>query len=39
VYSRSVSGAYGEGQAQQRGLNPEGISMLVAAAEVTLDST
>jgi len=39
VYSRSVSGAYGEGQAQQRALNPEGISMLVAAAEVTLDST
>lgn len=37
VYSRSISGAYGQGEAQQRGLNPEAISMLVAAAEVTLD--
>ncbi len=37
VYSRSISGAYGEGAAQQRGLSPEGISMLVAAARATLD--
>ncbi len=36
VYSRSISGAYGEGEAQQRGLSPEGISMLVAAARATL---
>ncbi len=36
VYSRSVSGAYGHGEAQQRGLSPEGISMLVAAAEAAL---
>lgn len=38
VYSRSISGAYGHGEAQQRGLSPEGISMLVAAAQATLDS-
>lgn len=37
VYSRSISGAYGHGQTQQRGLSPEGISMLVAAAEAALD--
>ncbi|MBA3338307.1 MAG: phosphotransferase family protein [Geodermatophilaceae bacterium] len=37
VYSRSISGAYGHGEAQQRGLSPEGISMLVAAAEAALD--
>jgi len=37
VYSRSISGAYGGGQTQQRGLSPEGISMLVSAAEATLD--
>ncbi|MDQ3735066.1 MAG: phosphotransferase family protein [Actinomycetota bacterium] len=36
VYSRSISGAYGHGEAQQRGLSPEGISMLVAAAEAAL---
>ena len=36
VYSRSISGAYGDGQNQQRGLNPEAISTLVAAAEATL---
>ncbi|MDQ4032293.1 MAG: phosphotransferase family protein [Actinomycetota bacterium] len=36
VYSRSISGAYGDGEIQQRGLNPEGISTLVAAAEATL---
>jgi aminoglycoside phosphotransferase (APT) family kinase protein len=37
VYSRYISGAYGEGEAQQRGLTPEGISMLVAAARASLD--
>jgi len=36
VYSRSISGAYGQGGAQQRGLNPEGISLLVAAAQASL---
>ncbi|MGI8722314.1 MAG: phosphotransferase family protein [Geodermatophilaceae bacterium] len=36
VYSRSISGAYGDGQAQQRGLSTEGISMLVAAAHASL---
>lgn len=36
VYSRSISGAYGDGETQQRGLDPEGIAMLVAAADVTL---
>ncbi len=36
VYSRSISGAYGKGGVQQRGLNPEGISMLVAAAHASL---
>ncbi len=36
VYSRSISGAYGQGEAQQRGLSPEGISMLVAAARASL---
>lgn len=38
VYSRSISGAYGGGEAQQRGLDPDGISMLVTAAEATLDA-
>jgi hypothetical protein len=37
VYSRSISGAYGDGETQQRGLDPEGIAMLVAAADVTLE--
>lgn len=37
VYSRSISGAYGDGETQQRGLSPEGISMLVAAAHASLD--
>jgi len=37
VYSRSITGAYGGAQTQQRGLSPEGISMLVAAAEATID--
>jgi len=37
VYSRSISGAYGHGLAQQRGLSPEGISMLVAAARAALE--
>ncbi len=36
VYSRSIAGAYGQGGAQQRGLNPEGISLLVAAAQASL---
>ncbi|MDQ3506353.1 MAG: phosphotransferase family protein [Actinomycetota bacterium] len=36
VYSRSIAGAYGHGEAQQRGLTPEGISMLVAAAHASL---
>lgn len=37
VYSRSITGAYGEGgAAQQRGLDPAGVSTLIAAAEVTL---
>jgi len=39
VYSRSISGAYGDGETQQRGLDPEGISMLAAAAEATLAGT
>lgn len=37
VYARSISGAYGDGESQQRGLSPAGISMLVAAAAATLD--
>lgn len=36
VYSRSISGAYGDGEIQQRGLSPDGISMLVAAADAAL---
>jgi len=39
VYSRSTSGAYGEGQAQQRGLSTEGISMLVTAADAALEDS
>ncbi|CAN5274872.1 phosphotransferase family protein [soil metagenome] len=38
VYSRSIAGAYGQGEAQQRGLKPEGIAMLAAAARATLDT-
>jgi len=38
VYSRSISGAYGEGETQQRGLNPEAISTLVTAAHASLAS-
>lgn len=37
VYSRSISGAYGDGEAQQRGLNPAAITRLVEAAQASLD--